>query len=103
MERRFDTMAEIDLVDDSSLTGNVSLLDTSVLGKTPKSVMHFVQSDVIKALDQTLDEVQFSSLSMGFWYPTSLFFERRTAKFNAGGGASGEFRVTQTCQITQGR
>ncbi len=83
-------MATIELTDTSSLVENVTVLDSTVLGKTPASVIHFLRSDVIGALNQTLDQVQINSLSIGFTYEPSFSLSGGTATFTAGGGATGE-------------
>jgi hypothetical protein len=62
---------------------NVTVFDNSVLGKTPSSVIHFLRSDVIGALGQTLDQVQINSLSIGFDYEPSFSFEGGTVNLLA--------------------
>jgi len=83
-------MATIGLNDASSPSVNVTVFDNSVLGKTPSSVIHFLRSDVIGALGQTLDQVQINSLSIGFDYEPSFSFEGGTVTFTVGGGPTGE-------------
>lgn len=83
-------MATIELTDTSSASINATVLDDSVLGKTPTSVIHFLRSDVIGALSQTLDQVQINSLSIGFDYEPSFPLSGGTATFTAGGGPTGE-------------
>jgi hypothetical protein len=83
-------MATITLTDSSSASANATILDDSVLGKTPASVLHFLRSDVIGALDQTLDKVQINSLAIGFDYEPSFPLTGGTATFTAGGGPTGE-------------
>jgi hypothetical protein len=83
-------MATITLTDTSSASVNATILDDSVLGKTPATVMHFLRSDVIGALGQTLDQVQINSVSIGFDYEPSFSLSGGTATFTAGGGPTGE-------------
>jgi hypothetical protein len=83
-------MATIQLTDTSSASVNATVLDDSVLGKTPASVIHFLRSDFIGALGQNLDQVQINSLSIGFDYEPSFPLSGGTATFTAGGGPTGE-------------
>ena len=83
-------MATITLTDTSSASVNATVFDDSVLGKTPASVVHFLRSNVIGALGQTLDQIQINSLSIGFDYEPSFSLSGGTAKFTAGGGPTGE-------------
>ena len=83
-------MATIDLTDTSSASVSATLLDDSVLGKTPSSVLHFLRSDVIGALGQALDKVQIGSVALGFDYEPSIPLDGGTATFTAGGGPTGE-------------
>jgi hypothetical protein len=83
-------MATIKLTDSSALEADAVLLDNSVLGKTPNSVLHFLRSDVIGALVQTLDKVQIDSVSMGFSYQPAISLSGGTASFTAGGDITGE-------------
>ncbi len=83
-------MATIELTDTSSVSVKASLLDDSVIGRTPGSVLHFLRSDVIHALDQTLDQVQIHSLSIGFDYQPSFPMSAGPVTFTAGGGPTGE-------------
>src|ERR1700759_298415 len=83
-------MADIALNDTSSLSTNATVLNDSVIGKTPASVIHFLRSDVIGAMDQTLDKVQINSFSIGFDYEPGFLLFGGTAKFTAGGGPTGE-------------
>lgn len=84
-------MATIELTDTSpSASVNATVFDDSVIGRTPASVIHFLRSDVIGALGQTLDQVQINSLSIGFDYEPSFTLTGDTATFTAGGGPTGE-------------
>ncbi|WP_263385202.1 hypothetical protein [Granulicella arctica] len=83
-------MATITLTDTSSALVNATVFDASIIGKTPNSVIHFLRSDVIGALDQTLDQVQINSLSIGFSYQPSFSPSGGTASFTAGGSLTGE-------------
>src|ERR1700740_3333221 len=83
-------MANITLTDTSKVPVNATVLDNSVIGKTPASVIHFLRSDVIGAIDQTLDKVQINSLSIGFDYEPQFPVSGGTVTFTAGGGPSGE-------------
>ncbi len=83
-------MATIQLTDTSSASVNATVLDGSVLGKTPASVIHFLRSDLIGALGQNLDQVQINSLAIGFDYEPSFPLSGGTATFTAGGGPTGE-------------
>jgi hypothetical protein len=80
----------ITLTDASSASLDATVLDDSVFGKTPGSVIHFLRSDVVGALDQTLDQVQINSLSIGFAYSPSFSLSGGTGTFTAGGGPTGE-------------
>jgi hypothetical protein len=83
-------VSTVELTDTSSVSANATVFDDSVIGKTPASVIHFLRSDVIHALDQTLDLVQINSLSMGFDYTPSFSLSGGTVTFAAGGGPTGE-------------
>ncbi|HYK37850.1 hypothetical protein [Alloacidobacterium sp.] len=83
-------MADITLTDSSSLSANATVFDDSVLGKTLPSVMHFLRSDVIGSMGQTLDKVQINSLSIGFDYEPKFSLAGGTVTFTAGGGPTGE-------------
>ncbi len=83
-------MPTIQITDTSSASVNASLFDTSVLGQTPASVLHFLRADVIGALDQTLDQVQINSVSIGFDYEPAVALAGGTVGFTAGGGPTGE-------------
>jgi hypothetical protein len=83
-------MATIELTDTSSASVDATVFDDSVIGKTPGSAVHFLHSDVIHVLSQTLDQVQINSLSMGFGYEPSFPLSGGTATFTAGGGPTGE-------------
>jgi hypothetical protein len=83
-------MANITLTDNSSASIDATVFDDSVLGKTPASVIHFLRSDVIGAMDQTLDKVQINSLSIGFDYEPQFPLSGGTVTFTAGGGPTGE-------------
>jgi hypothetical protein len=83
-------MATVKLSDISSAAVNATVLDDSVIGKTPSTEFHFLRSDVIGALSQTLDQVQINCVSMGFDCEPSFPLAGGTAKFTAGGGPTGE-------------
>ena len=83
-------MATIKITDTSSLSIDATVLDDSALGATPGAALHFLRSDVIGAMDQTLDNVQINSLSIGFDFEPSFSVAGGTAKFTAGGGPTGE-------------
>jgi hypothetical protein len=83
-------MATIQLTDTSSASVDATVFDDSALGKTPASIIHFLRSDVIGALGQTLDQVHINSLSIGFDYEPSFPLSGGTVTFTAGGGPTGE-------------
>jgi hypothetical protein len=83
-------MATIKLTDTSSIAINATVADDSILGKTPAAVVGFLRSDVIGAMDQTLDKVQIDSLSIGFSYNPAFSLTGGTAQFTAGGSSTGE-------------
>ena len=83
-------MATITLTDTSSASFDATVFDDSVLGKTPASVLHFLRSDIVGALGQTLDQVQINSLAIGFDYEPSFSLSGGTATFKGGGGPTGE-------------
>lgn len=83
-------MANVTLTDNSPVSIDATVFDDSVLGKTPASVIHFLRSDVIGAMDQTLDKVQISSLSIGFDFEPSFSLSGGTITYTAGGGPTGE-------------
>ncbi len=83
-------MATLDLTDDLSPTVSATLRDDSVLGKTPKTVLHFVRTDVLGALHQTLDQVQINSVALGFTFQPTLTLKGGSATFTTGGGFVGE-------------
>src|SRR4051812_12487596 len=83
-------MPTITLSDSSSASINASVLDTSAIGKTPNAVLHFLRSDVIGALDQTLDKVQINMVSAGFNFNPSFSLKGGSATFQAGSGLTGE-------------
>jgi hypothetical protein len=84
-------MADVTLSDSSSASINAAISDLSVLGKTPQSVIHFFRSDIIGAMNETLDQVQINSLSLGFNFQPSFSIAGGAASFKAGGGLTGEF------------
>ncbi len=86
-------MATIKLTDNSSLAGDATILDDSVIGKTPASAIKFLRSDVIGAMNQTLDQVQINTLSIGFDYQPCFSLKGDSASFTAGGGLTGEFEL----------
>lgn len=88
-------MADTTLTDTSSPSVSVhaTVFDNSVLGKTPASVIRFLRSDVIGAMDQTLDKVQINSLSIGFDYEPQFPLSGGTVTFTAGGGPTGELNL----------
>jgi hypothetical protein len=83
-------MATIKLSDNSALTDTATVVDDSVLGKTPAAFIHFLCSDVIGAMGQKLDQVQINSVPVGFSYQPSFSLSGGSAKFTVGGGATGE-------------
>ena len=83
-------MATIKLTDNSSLSANATVFDTSVIGNTADSVMHFLRDDVIGVLGQTLDQVKISSVAIGFDYEPAFPLAGGTVQFTAGGGPTGE-------------
>jgi len=83
-------MADITLTDNSSLSADASVFDTSVMGKTPSSVLHFLAADVIGALNQPLDQVVINSASIGFNYQPAFSVGGGSSIFTAGGGFTGE-------------
>ena len=83
-------MANVTLADNSPVSIDATVFDDSVLGKTPASVIHFLRSDVIGAMDQTLDKVQISSLSIGFDFEPSFSLSGGSITYTAGGGPTGE-------------
>jgi hypothetical protein len=90
IEARGVNVATIELTDASSAVVNATVFDDSVIGKTPASAIHFLRSDVIRALSQTLDQVQINTLSMGFEFEPCFSLSGGTATFTAGGGPMGE-------------
>lgn len=83
-------MPTITLTDNSSATVNANLLDISIIGKTPESVIHFLRSDVMGVMDQTLDQVQINLISAGFSFEPSFTLPGGAANFQAGSGLTGE-------------
>ena len=83
-------MAKISIADSTAAIVNATILDTSLLGKTPASVLKFLRDDVIGALNQTVDKVQINSLALGFSYQPSFPVAGGSAKFTAGGSLTGE-------------
>jgi hypothetical protein len=82
-------MATLQLTDSFPLTASATILDTSALGKSPSSVLHFLRSDVIGALDQTLDAVQIDTLAVAFNFQPEFSLAAGAAVFTAGGGVTG--------------
>jgi hypothetical protein len=83
-------MPKMTLSDSSSAAVDASLLDTSVIGKTPNAVLQFLRSDVIGAMDQTLDKVQINMVSAGFNFDPSFTLSGGSASFRTGSGLTGE-------------
>ncbi len=83
-------MSTITLTDNSSVSVNAAVLDTSLIGKTPVSVIHFLRADILGAMNQTLDQVQINMVSAGFSFQPSFTLGGGTANFEAGGGLTGE-------------
>ena len=83
-------MSIISLTDNSSASLNATVLDTSLIGKTPASVIHFLRADILGAMNQTLDQVQINMVSAGFSFLPSFTLGGGTATFEAGGGLTGE-------------
>ncbi|HEY2466430.1 MAG TPA: hypothetical protein VGI45_01145, partial [Terracidiphilus sp.] len=83
-------MGNITLTDTTSPSINATVFDDSVIGKTPASAIHFLRSDVIGAMDHTLNNVQINSLSIGFDFEPSFLLTGGTITFTAGGGPTGE-------------
>jgi hypothetical protein len=88
-------MATINITDSSSAIANATVLDESVVGKTPASVIRFLRSDVIDALNQPLNQVQLDSLALGFSYLPSFPLAGGSATFTAGGILTGEIDLYQ--------
>jgi hypothetical protein len=93
-------MPTITLTDNSSLTADATILDNAALGKSPASVLHFLRSDVIGALDQTLDAVQIDMLALGFNYLPAVSLKGGTATFTAGGGLTGSFDLHKPAKLS---
>jgi hypothetical protein len=93
-------MPKITLTDNSSLTADATILDDAALGKSPASVLHFLRSDVIAALDQTLDAVQIDMLALGFNFLPAVSFKGGTATFTAGGGLTGSFDLHKPAKLS---
>ena len=83
-------MPTITLSDSSSASVDASLFDKSVIGKNPSAVLRFLRSDVIGAIDQSLDKVQINMLSAGFNFNPSFSLNGGSATFQAGSGLTGE-------------
>jgi hypothetical protein len=88
-------MANISITDSSAAIVDATILDTSLLGKTPASVLKFLRSDVIGALNQTVDKVQLNSAALGFSYQPSFPVAGGSAKFTGGGSLTGEIDLYQ--------
>jgi hypothetical protein len=88
-------MANISITDSSAAIVDATILDTSLLGKTPASALRFLRSDVIGALNQTVDKVQINSLALGFSYQPSFPVAGGSAKFTGGGSLTGEIDLYQ--------
>ncbi|MGA7313995.1 MAG: hypothetical protein WBX22_08480 [Silvibacterium sp.] len=58
-------MATIKLTDDFSIPQPIEIPDTSALGHSPASVIHFVKTDILKILDTPIDKVDLSSAAVG--------------------------------------
>jgi hypothetical protein len=58
-------MATIKLTDEFSVPQPIDIPDTSVLGRSPESVIHFVKTDVLKVLDTPIDKVDLGSAAVG--------------------------------------
>jgi hypothetical protein len=83
-------MASTEPTDLPSPSVDATVFDDSVIGKTPGSAIHFLRSDVMRALNQSLDQVQINSLSLGLDYEPSFSLSAGTVTFTAGGGPTGE-------------
>ena len=83
-------MPTITLSDSSSASLDASLIETSVIGKNPNAVLQFLRSDVIGAMDQSLDKVQINMVSGGFNFSPSFSLNGGSAIFQAGSGLTGE-------------
>lgn len=65
-------------------------MDTSVIGKSPHAVLQFLRSDIIGAMDQTLDKVDINMVSVGFNFNPSFSLKGGSITFQAGSGLTGE-------------
>ena len=83
-------MPSISIVDSSSAIVDATILDTSLLGKTPSSILRFVRDDIVGALSQPLDQVQIKSLTLGFNWRPSVIFAGGSATFIGGPTTGGE-------------
>ncbi len=86
-------MATIKLTDEFSVPQPIDIPDTSVLGRSPESVIHFVKTDVLKVLDTPINKVDLGSAAVGLIFTPELPLSIRNASFHLGGGATGEFDI----------
>ena len=86
-------MATISLTDEFSVPQPIDIPDTSALGHTPTSVIHFIKTDVLKAFDTPIDKVDLGSVAVGLIYTPTLPLAVGNGTFHLGGGATGEFDI----------
>jgi hypothetical protein len=86
-------MATVTLSDNSPLTANATIAEDAVLGSSPTSLLHFLRSDVIGALDQPLDKLVIDSFALGFNFQPEFSVKGGTAVFSAGGSLTGSLEV----------
>ncbi len=86
-------MATISITDTSALTAEATLADPAALGKSPGTVLHFFQSQIVGALSQPIDQVQLSTLTNGFAYQPAFTLKGGTTTFTAGGAITGSLAL----------
>jgi hypothetical protein len=86
-------MATINITDSSAAQASIDLATSaSDFGSSPASAMRFIDNDIVKMLDVTIDQAQLSSLSLGFSY-TPSFAVGAHSMFTVGGALTSTFSI----------
>lgn len=85
-------MTTINITDSTAVEVALDLAPSANFGKTPASVVHFVETDILPALGQTIDQVKLQNLSLGFDY-TPSFQLGAASQFTLGGGLKSSFSI----------
>ncbi|WP_348267213.1 hypothetical protein [Edaphobacter sp. DSM 109919] len=86
-------MATINITDSSAAQASIDLATSaSDFGSNPASALRFIDNDIVKMLDLTIDQAPLSNLSLGFSY-TPSFAVGADSKFTVGGALTSTFSI----------